>query len=298
MLLAAGVAMVTFVCAMPTFARGPQHAIFSPRGMLFGVRQYSTGGWIGVFRESQASYYLSVLAESFGWLALATLVIGPWLLPRDRRRRFLTLAVFPAAYCALLLTMSLALERNLAPALPILAALVGVAGGATFQKLAAMAPGGGHDARARGWILVGSVVLLLAPLAETVERTIGLARPSTRELATSWMTTNLPPGASVLRESYAPRLAQGDFRVRRTRFAARLPLEEIETTGIEYVLLADVAFGRFLDPALHSRPHHAVMGDRYRAMLSRYREVKRFEPGRWRRGPTVILLQVAPQPSR
>ncbi len=299
--------LATFIAAMPTFILDPHFAIFAPRGMLFGIRQYSTGGWIGVIRENNLTFYLGVLGQALGWIALLAILVAPLALRVRERRRWLLMAFYPFAYLLLMLTMSLALERNLAPVIPVLAALAGVGVAGISEYLTSSVV---KRLSARAWaprILssrvlssVGpsvAIVLLAAavPAWSTLQQTVSLARFSTRDIAARWLVDELPAGTRLFRESYTPRLPPEHFFLRRARFAARVPIEEIEQDRYQYVLLAGRAFNRFLRPADLTEDHHMVYAQRYREMFERYEEVKRFEPTRWRQGPTLILLRVVPR---
>ena len=288
--IAGGAAIFTFVGSMPTFLRDPVHAVTAPRGMLFGLNQYAKGGWIGVMPSSQARYYLELSAEAVGWAALMAIVAAPFLLGGRARRLWWIAAFYPAAYVGLLLTMNMVVKRNLAPAVPMLAVLAGV-GAVAIATWSTKHFGGTKRAVAAVALLV-----LAQPTWATAQQVVGFSRDSTREQARRWMIAELPKGTRVFRESYTPRLPPDHFFLRRARFAARVPVPEIERDGYQYVLLARNAFQRFLDERNHREPHHAVMQQRYLDMFERYPEVRRFEPTRWRRGPTLVLLEVIPDP--
>lgn len=289
-LSAAGAAAIaTFIGSMPTFVLDPVYAVTSPRGMLFGLNQYAKGGWIGVMPTSQARYYLELTAEAIGWAALLGLISAPFLLAPRARRLWLLTAFYPAFYIGLLLSMNMVVKRNLAPAVPALAVLAGVGGAALAARMRAVRP------RHRAAIAV-CALLLVQPAWATTQQIVGFSRDSTREQALRWMVATFPRGTRVFRESYTPALPPDHFFLRRARFAARVPLHEIERDGYQYVLLARNAFQRFLDEDNHREAHHAVMQKRYLEMFERYPEVRRFEPTRWRRGPTLLLLEVVPAP--
>jgi len=209
------------------------------------------------------------------------------------RKEWTVLFASPVAYFVLMVNMNMVVERNLAPAIPVAAALAGVGLGALAERLRHTFPSG----RSAGHILTAAIlaVALLGPALRLVPQVVGLARDSTREHAARWMVRNLPQGARVLRESYTPRLSPEHFFLRKARFAARVPTEEIEAENYGYVLLAANAYGRFLREELRTERHHDVMAERYREMFDRYREVRTFEPGRRRQGPHLVLLEVVPE---
>jgi hypothetical protein len=290
-LLWAGLAsLATFLTVMPSLFVYPRHALFGGRGILFGVRQYGEGGWIGVVRENDALYYLARLAESFGWLALVGGLTGALLLERGERRRWLRMTPFPVAYFLLLVAMSMVVARNAYPLIPILAALLG-SGLVGLVSRAARLPGLPIPVTAAvtGLALVAPLV---QPVVVTLFDAAALAAPSTRQEAEAWAFEHLPPGARVLHEEYTPKLPPDRFDLRRIRFAARLSPEQIERRGFEFVVLAKNAWGRFFDDDRVERPHHRNYRERYRTMLEQWPLLHESGPSRTRRGPEIQVRAV------
>ncbi len=299
-LLWAGLAAIaTFVGVMPSLALYPEIALFGQRGMLFGARQYAFHGWIGVVPHSNAAFYLEILAESFGALSLILGLVGMFALDRVRRGRWLRIAIFPALFLGLLLSMAMVVKRNLYPAMPPLAALLGVGFAAAVLWLAERLPRGlSENGRRLGRAaLAGLAVLCVAPaIYRTAIETIGYARATTRDLAVEWMLANLPPGARIVKEQYAPNLPEGVFEIVPARFAARLKLEEIRAAGNDYLLLASDAYKRFLNPEMLSKAHHHEISDRYQTILGSYPLAAEWYPGTVRLGPIVKLFRLEPLP--
>lgn len=278
---AAGAAIAAFLALMPSLWVFPQIAFSGGRGILFGVRQYGKGGWLGVVPESRAGFYLDSLTASFGIAAVLIGVAGLVFLARsDRaaRRRMLALLPFPLFYLGLLIAMHMVVKRNLYPVLPALAAFLGAGCAVWWSR----------------WRLAGGVLAVLAlaqPAAETVRQDLALSRPSTREVAAAWIREHLPPGTALLKEEYTPNFPDGEFRVLHRRFVTRLPLAQIRASQ-EYVLLADTSYGRFLSPGALARTHHRELADRYRRILSSWELVEEWQPGLFRLGPTLRLYKV------
>ncbi|MCH9646868.1 MAG: glycosyltransferase family 39 protein [Deltaproteobacteria bacterium] len=285
------ISLATFVACMPTFLLYPRIALFGDRGMLFGVRQYAKGGWIGVMPESNWQYYGGELAASFGLVALILGIAGLFLLGRSRGWRLLWLLAFPAAYLLLVGSMNMVVRRNLFPALPSLAAVLGIGLGVLVYSLARLRP---------PWSTAAAATLGLAALAQPVSwaslDTLALARPSTRDVASQWISENLPPGSGIIKESYTPRLDRNRFALRQSRFAARIPLEEIRRPHHDFLLLARPAYQRFLDGKELTKEHHHEFGRRYREILADFPKVKEFAPGLGRRGAWLELYQIPPLP--
>ncbi len=296
-LLWAGLAAIaSFVAVMPSLAVYSQIALFGQRGMLFGARQYAFHGWIGVTPQSNVAFYLEILIESFGALSLVLGLLGALALDRVARGRWLRMAVFPALFLGLLFSMAMVVKRNLYPAMPPLAVLLGVGLTAGAVWLRGRLP---ERAAALRFAVAPLLVLLcFAPAAwRTAIETIGYARDSTRDLAVDWMLANLPPGARIVKEQYAPNLPEGAYEIVPTRFAARLTLGEIREAGNDYLLLASDAYKRFLNPDLLSKEHHHEIADRYKTILGTYPKIGEWIPNRIRLGPIVQLYRLEPLPA-
>ncbi|MDY7094160.1 MAG: glycosyltransferase family 39 protein [Acidobacteriota bacterium] len=293
-LLWAGLAsLAAFVAAMPSLLWAPGHAL-SGEGMLFGFVQYSQGGWIGVQPDSHLLFYGRQLTESFGWLAVLLGLAGLALLPRRRWSKVLWMLPFPVLYLGLITGMHMVVRRNLYPALPAMAMLLGLGLAVLVLRLR-----GWFQTRSGGRLRPATMVptalvalTLVAPIHHTLVQSSGLVRASTRELAARWIEETLPPGAGIVREAYTPKLDPAQYAVWRLRFAAHIPPETLENGDQDFVLLAYNAYARFLDPANLTKEHHHLYAERYRRMLDSYPVVQEFRPSAGRRGPWLRLLKV------
>lgn len=290
-------AMAAFVAVMPTLLFHPQQAFFGAHGMLFGVRQYAKGGWIGVMPDSTALYYATELAGSFGWPALLLGLAGLVFLAPARRRDLAWLLPYPVAFLFLISSMNMVVRRNLFPVLPILAVVLGVGLGALVAFLEVRARMRLESHPKSLWPVAVPLGVLLAalalPMAATTQATVGFASLSTREAATAWVEAHVPRGASILKESYTPRLDPALYDLRQSRFAARLPVAEIRETA-DLLILAKPAYHRFLDEDQLSREHHHVFGERYREILETFDKVQEFPPAATRLGPWLEVYRVPP----
>jgi len=296
-LLWAGLASLgTFLAVMPSLLVAPYQAFFGGRGIFFGVRQYSGGGWIGVMPTSNGAYYGGLIEDSFG---PAAVILGGagllWaLIPtlaRSSSSRLLWILPFPVLYLALIVSMNMVVERNLYPALPPLAALFGVGVtvlGSVLLDRFALRP------RVRRRWMVAFVALVVAwPVLSTAVQAVSFTRPSTRQIAARWIEGHLTPGSGIVKEAYTPHLRRDLFRQYQRRFVPRIPPEEIHDGRWEYLLLAGNAYGRFFNEAARTEAHHEVFAARYREMLA-YPSVRDFEPGLLTRGPLLRLLRIPP----
>ncbi len=287
-LLWAGLAaLAAFLAVVPSVLVFPEAAFFGGRGILFGARQYGKGGWLGVMPQSNALYYAQALAGSFGWPALLAglsgLVMGP------KSRRWLWLLPFPVVYLALIVSMHMVVRRNLYPAVPILAALLGT-GIAVWRGRLREARQGGPGRPALAAALLA--LCLVQPAWRTGIQAVGLARPSTREIAREWIRVQIPRGASIAKESYTPDFPEGEFEVFHRRFVTRLTLEELRK--FDYVLVASAAYSRFNDPAALTRPHQQKMAERYAEIFRSWELVREWDPSETRLGPVIRLYRPRP----
>ncbi len=286
------ISVMVLMAAMPAFW-AHAGAAFAGQGkdLLFGVRQYAKGGWIGVKPQSNALWYGGNLVQSFGWPALGLGLLGVFSLTRRSRRRWFVMAVYPLVFLIMMSSMSMVVKRNLLPAMPAIAALLG-AGIAGWQR---RLPGRGSGL-SRWWpMLALSLLCLVVPVYRTVLQEVSLVRPSTRELATWWINSSLPRGAGIIQESYTPHIHYKRFQRANSRFAARFTLEQIREPQWDFVLLADSAYRRFLNPENWTKPHHEDYAARYREILE-FDLVQEWLPTPTRLGPRIGLYAIDSDP--
>ena len=292
-LLWAGLAAIAaFLLVMPSLVIFPEAAFEGRRGVFFGARQYGRGGWLGVMPRSNVAAYTEDLAWSFGLPALLAGLsgLGLYFAAGRERRRWLWLAAYPVAYLTLISSMHMVVKRNLYPAIPILAVFLGVGIAACVERLARLRQPGLRAALAAGL----AAVCLWLPADRTARQAIGLASPSTREVAADWIRENVPRGASIAKESYTPNFPEGEYEVLHRRFVTRLSLAELRR--FDYVLVANAAYLRFQNPAALTRPHQRQMAERYREIFRSFELVKEWPPTDLRTGPVVRLYRPKPSP--
>ena len=286
-------ALGVFVLCTPSLLAFPDIAFFSKQGIFFGVRQYGGGGWIGVMPASNTAFYALLVVGSFGLPALGAAVVGLFGLERQQRAHLAWLSVFPAVYFVLIARMNMVVERNLYPAVPALAACLGIAAAGCALLLARQ-----KTQIRRTLASLVMVGILAIPIATTIAQAIGFARPSTRQAAAAWTEDHVPPGARILKESYTPHLPAGRFVVRQERFAAKFSLSAVRRKDVDFLLLSGNAYHRFLDPGQRTAAHHEEYAAFYEAVFAEFEEVREFAPGRFRRGPRLRYFSVDPVPVR
>lgn len=296
LLWAGGASLAAFLASNPSLLFLPRLALSGDRGIFFGVFQYAGEGWLGVVPEHPALYYLGTLAESFGWPALAAGALGLALLLRNPRgRTLLWLAAFPATYLGLLLTMTVAVKRNVYPALPPLAGLLGVGAVALVSALLARLFRAPAEGRGRPWIAGTALALLLAvPGAAAFGQTVAFSRPGTRVLAREWVRTHVPRGATILKDDYTPDFDPGEYaawRPKGIRFLGQVTEEQRKELGWDLILVSAASYGRFFAPSASGDPEAVATRERYRRIFDSAPPLARFEPGPFRDGPALALYR-------
>ncbi len=284
-LLAAGsISLATFLFLNPSLLVYPQATLLGDRGLFFGVRQYSQGGWIGVMPTSNSSYYWQQLRHNFGAPVLALALLGGLGLSSAVRRRVLALAIFPLAFWILICSMNMVVVRNLFPLIPPLAIFLGVGLAGTVTLAQRWIP----TSRSVGVAAALIFLVLLPTVWRTTRQAVAMTQPSTRQLMSNWMLHNVPRGASLLKESYTPNFQQVWFPSHELRFLLRFPQQALSDPATDFALLASQAHGRFF------RPEHQteMQADWYRRFFAQHDEVHSVAPGSLRLGPRLMLYRL------
>ncbi|MEM7354967.1 MAG: glycosyltransferase family 39 protein [Acidobacteriota bacterium] len=280
--------LLVFLMTTPGLALFPQESIFGSKGALFGFRQYSRGGWIGVVVDSNWVYYGKLILASFAWPAIILGLLGLLLLQGKRRIQAMWLLPFPVLYVSLISSMNMVVERNLYPGLPAIAALLGIGIWALREALAPRLPG-----RQNLLAVALAGACLIVPFVQVVAQDMGYAGASTRRVSAQWIYDHLPHGTSILKERYTPNLFSNAFKVQKTRWAGSYTVDGLLATDFDFVVLASTAFERFMRPELHFRDYHKLTERNYREIFERLELVQEIGPHRTRRGPRVLIYKVA-----
>ena len=290
-LLWAGLAAIGTVLAVMPGLLAYWGSAFGGEGkdLLFGLRQYGRGGWIGVIRQSNSIYYGQLVLESFKLPAVVLGLGGLVFLRREMLLRLLWNQAFPIAYLGLVISMNMAVKRNVLPVVPILAVLFAVGLMGWLRPLRSTAS---RRRVAAAWGLGALAVVL--PIRATIEQEIAMVRIGTRALAVKWIRENIPRGAKLVKESYTPKLNPAEYAWLQGRFAARQELGVIRDPQHDFLLLAWNAYGRFTYPHNLTKPHHYVYAERYKEIFT-WEKVQEFVPGATRRGPLMTLYRLHPE---
>lgn len=268
-LLAAGLASVA------GFLAGSPYALLDWPTFLhylrFEGRHYTTGhpGMEGEALRWYLGYAWSTLGVAS---VLAVLEVGRGLVARSRGT-FL-LATFPVLYFAFISSFVVRNDRTFLPLTPFIALLA-----ASFLlhawQWAARRP---DPARARAGKAACAVALaaaLIPALATTLADANRLAGPDNRATARAWIEANLPAGATVAIESYAPFVDPQRYSVRAApRMINREPAWYVDN-GVDFLVFSEGMYGRYLqDP-----DRYAAQAAQYRALFAAFPVVKTFADG-------------------
>lgn len=292
LLWAALAAVAVFLATTPSLLAFPKAVFGGGADVLFGLRQYAQSGWTGVIRSSNTLYYLDQLRFTFGGPLLVLGMVGLTGLDRRTWGRLAWMLPFPVAYLLLMISMSMAVPRNLQAALPMLAVLLGVGVSGHLRWLDRL------PARARrAAVALLLLVCLYLPARRTVVLLTQLARANTREVAAAWIYDNLPVGSFFIQEDYTPRLQPPHlYPSAKPRFVNRFTREQLRDPLFDFIFVASDAYGRFLDPDNLEDPYQDLNARSYQEIFETFEPVKDFEPGSLRRGPILRIFKVDPDP--
>jgi hypothetical protein len=202
-------------------------------------------------------YLNSVIPDNLTYLSIPFMVVGLICCLTSRKPQKILLTIFPIAFLLFISSLSLRWDRWLIPALPFLGILiaygiyevthyirrVSVFKNETFSKA-----------------LIMSVLFIFITNIAVIDLRV-LTAPDTRTEAREWMLENLPPGSSLLMETYSPQLPKEHFQyfwvnqrsitefnadaakdqTFRVRWSVigEVSLADIEQLNIEYVVLSN-----------------------------------------------------------
>ena len=128
--------------------------------------------------------YGLILVKALGAAGVTLAAAGTALALRDGRR-WASLVAFPLLVVAVFSTAEVNRDRQLVPALGLVAVLAGRAVGAV-----------GRRSRAAALVVAG--VAAVQPLAGSLDYVQGVSRPGTRDEALDWIEAHVPAGARIL----------------------------------------------------------------------------------------------------
>lgn len=238
--------------------------------LQFEARHYATGH--AGMEGNTLNWYLTYLWQVEGpvaFLAVLEIIRGIY----RRSKQTILLSVLPLVYFTFIGSFAVRNDRTLLPLTPFLfllasSLLVNLFGQADTRR-----------SNARKLLICGVGALALAsltlPFLQTVRNNVQLTTVDSRETARIWIAHNLPSGAQIAIESYAPYVEPQRFSVQGFgRMIDHTP-EWYLANGFEYLVFSAGMFGRFYrEPDRYS---HEV--SQYEDLFRAFGMVKRFTDG-------------------
>lgn len=238
--------------------------------LLSEARHYSTGH--AGMEGNTLGWYLAYLWRVEGLVALLAL----WEIVRGifaRSKQIIFLSVFPLVYFTFISSFAVRNAQTLLPLLPFVFLLVSSLLLDLFRWVCTR--------RSNMRIVLSLALGVLAtmslglPLLQTMKGNTRLTTVDSRETARIWIAQNLPNGARIAIESYAPYVDPQRFSVQGfVRMIDHTPDWYI-ASGFEYLVFAQGMFGRFyLEPERYSNEV-----SRYEDLFCAFDMVKTFTDG-------------------
>lgn len=185
-------------------------------------------------------------------------------------------------------------DRNIVGAVPGLA----IAAGAAIYAVARQIPLLRNQARVTALIFAAVFVIAAAPLVSKAIDDVEARRlPDTRWVSLAWIRQNIPGGAKVAVEGYAPPVAEFDRRldVVQMHIAGiaydRAKIDE----SVEYVILSSGSYGRFFEPSGEPREAYRSEAQLYADFFSGNELVYEARPERGvLAGPVIRVFKRVP----
>jgi 4-amino-4-deoxy-L-arabinose transferase-like glycosyltransferase len=186
------------------FGLGAPFAVIAWRETLRRIgelAEYGRFGYHGLLMDAQGGwiFYLKTLAWGAGWVMLAAWAAVLVMTLIFRHRQAFLLWVSPILLYISLGQQKMFFARFILPAVPPLLLLVA----AWLEQLGRWSSGSAPG-RVRRALPAAALVLLAAqPTVMSVWFGVLLGRPDTREMASEWMSKNIPDGSVVHADAYA-----------------------------------------------------------------------------------------------
>jgi hypothetical protein len=98
------------------------------------------------------------------------------------------------------------------------------------------------------------VILVLAPVWRLGRILRGMSQPNTAELARTWVLQNIPEGASLIVEPYAPELPLDRFKIIALPNATWYYLDRYRSEKIDYFIVTEGVYGKISEEVKEGNP--------------------------------------------
>ena len=253
-------------------------------------------------------WYVGTITPSiFGWAVLAVSAIGLVALVRSRPRPAAVLVASVVSYLVGVSASPLHWDRYIIPLVPVVGVFAAAGALAMASAVAQTADRSDPPAGDRSLVdgarqprparrgatvaaAVAIMVLLLAPsLAATTASVRQRAGPSTRAVASDWVTRNLSPESRIAQELSTTYLPAAPGRVLRVFALADRSLDQYRADGYRYLITTAGISDRFDDATRYPRENAF-----YRALAASGHLVASFEPGPDRSGAVIGVYDLGP----
>ncbi len=252
-------------------------------GLAFNSQHYATGN--AGMEGDAARWYLAYLWNTTGPVLPLALLGMVWGMA-SRSREVAILSVFPVVYLLFISFFVVRNDRTLLPALPFLLILAALALFQLYERATRLTS---QAIRTISIATLGTLALAAVALMSwlSVQDSLRLNTVNSRETARVWIADNLPPGAKIALESYAPFVDPARFSVQGfVRLIDHTPDWYVEQ-GFEFLVFTQGMSGRF-----YAEPEkYAAEIAQYDALLDRLELVRLFTDG----GYTVRVFRVHPE---
>lgn len=197
-----------------------------------------------IYRTGHPGFEGHALTVNLAWLwaifgAPVLLIAASVFYPA--RLRLIPIAVFAAAYFALLSIQVVRFERNLMPLVPALIVLIGMG----FESIRMLLFRRKPQSLLRDALLVALVAAVVAPgLARTTTEMIVSHAVDPRRDARAWVSRHVAPGASIMEDSYTIFADPKIYRVSGVSFVLKEKIPAIAAHDV--VVVSRRGSGRFL----------------------------------------------------
>jgi hypothetical protein len=260
---AAGISLIAFLATTPFAALAPQEFI---AGAFLDVRHY-TGGHAGTTGSSLA-WYLDSFWRSEG-VMLALCVAGALWGFRRRARPIIWLALMTLAYLLFVSVFSVHAMRMALPLIPLFALLAGA------WAVSLQCDPGLSKRHVPGAASALIAIALLFPATTAVREAVRLTAPDSLDTARVWINQNIPAGARIGLESYAPWVDPARFNVQGFYRLDGHDAAWYRAEGYRYLIFSETMFRRFYKDPVRLSADIA----RYEALFAACADTKVFTDG-------------------
>jgi 4-amino-4-deoxy-L-arabinose transferase-like glycosyltransferase len=282
-------ALATILGAAATFLIAAPYTILDLPGFLNAYAALAYGYALGAPPEPGWLLYLKHLRTSFLWPAMLLLVAGVVLatvraVRGPGRVRWTLAIVFPVVYIYSLSNQSLVFARYLLPVIPFLCLLIAAAVVSGVSLLRRF----DIPRTVRTALIAGlTVAVLLPPAIQAVGFNRLISRPSTLDLAYSWIVENVPRGSTVVVETGRIHLPV-HYKSSSMRQLRERDFATYRDAGVDYLIASSEAYGKYLSsPQNHPREYAEYM-----QLFGQMKELKRFPSTNGQPGPEILVLQL------